>query len=56
MDYWEKHENRSIEDIQTCALKCQFSCQQQPLLHIKLENVVIDELHLMLRTTGDSIK
>lgn len=26
----------------------------QPLLDIPLENVVLDELHLMLRVTGES--
>ncbi|CAB4011198.1 Hypothetical predicted protein, partial [Paramuricea clavata] len=39
------------KDIKSCALKSAFSCQHQPLLDIKLENVVLDELHLMLRIT-----
>jgi hypothetical protein len=52
LDYWETQHGQSIEDIKECALKGQFSCQFQPLLDIKLENVVIDELHLMLRITG----
>jgi ATP:corrinoid adenosyltransferase len=52
MDYWETHDHRTIEDIKSCALKSVFSCQHQPLLDIKLENVVLDELHLMLRITG----
>lgn len=52
MDYWETHDHRTIEDIKSCALKSAFSCQHQPLLDIKLENVVLDELHLMLRITG----
>ena len=53
VDYWEIHDCRSLKDIQDCAIKSQFSCEHQPLLHIKLENVVLDELHLMLRITGD---
>jgi hypothetical protein len=52
MDYWETRDHRTIEDIKSCALKSAFSCQHQPLLDIKLENVVLDELHLMLRITG----
>ena len=52
MDYWVENEFRSLQDIRECAMKNQFSCQHKPLLHIKLENVVLDELHLMLRITG----
>ncbi len=52
LDFWETQHGRSIEDIKECALKGQFSCQFQHLLDIKLENVIIDELHLMLRITG----
>jgi hypothetical protein len=52
MDFWETHDCRSLKDIQDCALKNQFSCQHKPLLEVKLENVVLDELHLMLRITG----
>lgn len=29
-----------------------FSCAYPPLLHIPLQNVILDELHLMLRITG----
>ena len=31
-----------------------FACVHPPLLNIPLENVVLDELHLMLRITGNS--
>ena len=48
MDFWETNECRSLKDIQDCAKKRMFSCQHKPLL----ENVVLDELHLMLRITG----
>ena len=53
MAYWETHDCRSLKDIKDCALKNQFSWQHQPLLEVKLENVILDELHLMLRITGD---
>ncbi|CAB4007697.1 Hypothetical predicted protein [Paramuricea clavata] len=53
MAYWETHDCHSLKDIKDCALKNKFSCQHQPLLEVKLENVVLDELHLMLRITGD---
>ncbi len=52
MDFWETHECRSLKDIQDCAAKNIFSCRHRPLLEVKLENVVLDELHLMLRVTG----
>ena len=35
-----------------CCLNEQFSCVHPPLLNIPLENVVLDEMHLMLRITG----
>ena len=50
MAYWETHDCRSLKDIKDCALN---HCQHQPLLEVKHENVVLDELHLMLRITGD---
>ncbi len=55
MDFWETHDCRTLKDIQDCALKNTFSCQHKLLLDVKLENVVLDELHLMLRITGDHI-
>ena len=54
--YWEQNIRRTLEEIKRCALKNEFSCQHQPLLDIPLENVVLDELHLMLRITGKYIK
>ena len=53
MDFWETHNCRSLKDIQNGAMKNQFSCQHKPLLEVELKNVVVDELHLMLRITGD---
>ena len=50
--YWDDSRKRTLEDIKSSAQKQQFSCQHPPLLNIPLENVVLDELHLMLRVTG----
>ena len=56
MDYfWEENRKRTIDDIRKCAMKQQFSCEHQPQLDIPLENVVLDELHLMLRVTGKEL-
>ena len=52
MVFWETHEHRSLKDIQDCAVENKFLCQHKPLLEVELENVVLDELHLMLRITG----
>jgi hypothetical protein len=52
--YWGDDIVRTQKDIKECAKKSQYSCDHQPLLNIKLENVVLDELHLMLRITGDA--
>ena len=43
---------RTLGDIRRYCLKLQFSCERPPPLNIPLENVVLDELHLMLRMTG----
>lgn len=43
---------RTLEEIKKCALSQTHSCVHQPLLNIPLENIVLDELHLMLRITG----
>ena len=50
--YWMADIKRTLEDIRKCCLKRQFSCDRPPLLNILLENIVLDELHLMLRITG----
>ena len=52
MNFWETRECRSLKEIKDCAAKKPFSCQHQPLLEVKIENVVLDELLLMLRITG----
>ena len=51
MGFWETNHSR-LKHIQECALHNKFSCQHKLLLNVKLENVVLDELHLMLRVTG----
>lgn len=52
MNYYWKESKRTLDDMKRCALKQQYSCEHPPLLEIPLENVVLDELHLMLRVTG----
>ena len=43
---------RTLEYVKECAKTNKFSCQHQPLIEIPLENVALDELHLMLHVTG----
>jgi len=43
---------RKIDGISEDAKHKKHSCEHQLLLNIPLENVVLDELHLMLRITG----
>ena len=50
--YWQDHIVRTLQQIRECARSQKFSCAHQPLLDIPLENVILDELHLMLRVTG----
>ncbi|XP_074623587.1 uncharacterized protein LOC141881679 isoform X1 [Acropora palmata] len=49
--YWRDHVLRKICDIREDAKHNKHSCEHQPLLNISHENVVLDELHLMLRIT-----
>jgi hypothetical protein len=50
--YWSDHIVRSLKEIKECAKKQEYSCEHMPLVNIPLENVILDELHLMLRITG----
>ena len=43
---------RTLAGIKQCAKKQEKSCVHQPLLNIPLQNIILDELHLMLRVTG----
>lgn len=52
--YHEVGNKRTLQDIKSCAAKKQLSCEHAPLLDIPLDNVVLDELHLMLRVTGNN--
>lgn len=54
--YWVEEQGRTLEDLKTCSLKNQYGCEHLPLLQIPLTNVVLDELHLMLRVTGRILK
>lgn len=50
--YWEIPLVRSLEDIIKCVRQQTYSCVHPPLLNIDVHNIVLDELHLMLRVTG----
>lgn len=50
--YWESTMARTITEMKEHAKQNKFSCEHRPLLNIPMENVVLDELHLMLRITG----
>ena len=52
--YWSEETKRTLEEIaQLCTkMKDNFVCILPPLLNIKLQNVRVDELHLLLRITG----
>ena len=54
--YSEKPMARTLEEIRKCAHKQSYSCVHPPLLNVPLENIVLDELHLMLRITGRPIE
>ena len=43
--------SRTNEDLVKCALAHSHSCVHKPLVNLPLQNVIIDELHLMLRIT-----
>ena len=53
--YWRGDIARTLEEVKEGAQKNKYSCAYRPLLHIPLDNVVLDELHLMLRITGDGV-
>lgn len=50
--YSEKPMARTLEEIRICARNQSYSCAHPPLLNVPLDNIVLDELHLMLRITG----
>jgi len=54
--YWGASLARTLQQLKDCAKAQKYSCQHQPLLEIPLENVVLDELHLMLRVTDKLTK
>ena len=51
--YGQKPMARTLTEIKKCALEQKLSCVHQPLIEIQLENIILDELHLMLRITGE---
>ena len=50
--YWQESLVRTLQTMKDHTKNQKFSCVHKPLLEIPLENVVLDELHLMLRVTG----
>ena len=50
--YSEKPMARTFEEIRKCTRNHSYSCVHPPLLNVPLDNIVLDELHLMLRTTN----
>ena len=50
--YWQESLVRTLQTIKDSANSKKLSCAHQPLLEIPLQNVILDELHLMLRVTG----
>lgn len=46
---------RSLTKMKKWVIDQKYSCVHQPLLNVPLQNVVLDELHLMLRITGNAI-
>ena len=50
--YWQAPRVRTLDSIKECSLTGRNSCVYPPLLDIPLENIVLDELHMMLRITG----
>ena len=51
-DFWMVDLKRDIQNIRSSCMANEFSCERPPLLTIPLDNIVLDELHLMLRITG----
>lgn len=52
--YWSDGQARTLEEMKEMAHKTSnnFGCINPPLLNIPLENIRVDELHLLLRITG----
>ena len=52
--YCKKPMARTLAEIKTCAQEQKLSCVEKPLIDIQsLDNIILDELHLMLRITGE---
>lgn len=51
--YWSDEMKKTLDGIKhLCTVKDNFGCIKPPLLDIPIENVRVDELHLLLRITG----
>ena len=51
--YCEGELKRTLPNVRESCLKQEYSCERPPLVNISLANIVPDELHLMLRVTGN---
>ena len=53
--YWEDKMKRTLEELIDfyTRKKDNYGCISPPLLNVKLENIRLDELHLLLRITGN---
>ena len=52
IDYYEQASlKRTFDDIVKCSVSKSYSVKAMPLLQIDLEDIIIDELHLLLRIT-----
>ena len=47
---------RSIEEMQSWCLTNSFGCKHLPLINLPLENVIVEELHMILRITDRLLK
>lgn len=56
--YWSQENARTLTQMKDVAgkSKSNYGCIKQPLLNIPVENIRVDELHLLLRITGESVQ
>ena len=56
--YWSSGKARTLAKNRELSRKStnNYGCIREPLLHIPIENIRVDELHLLLRVTGNSLQ
>lgn len=54
--YWTEKLLRTLEENRDLCenKKDHYGCVNRPLLNIPIQNVMVDELHLLLRVTGNT--